>query len=187
MKTLYRITRPILISFILFTVICGLAYPLIITTISNGVFPIQSTGSIITIKSNTEQPLVVGSALIGQTFTQSKYLIGRPSDDTNLSPVSAEYQKVVEARILWWHTLDPINTAKIPSDLVQASASGVDPYISVAAAEYQVSRIARARTMSEDAVRSIIKTHTIDRFLGVWGEPVVNVLEVNLALDGLKV
>lgn len=186
MNTLNRIARPIILSFILFTLGCGLVYPLVITAFSNVLFPQQSTGSIITVNSGSQQSYAVGSALIGQTFTQAKYLIGRPGSDTNLSPVSAAYQKVVAARILWWHTLDPLNTAKIPADLVQASASGVDPYISIAAAQYQVSRIAKARSMSEDAVSAIIKAHTVTRWLGIWGEPGVNVLEVNLALDGLR-
>mgnify|MGYP001810684535 CR=1 FL=1 len=186
MKKVLKSIRPVVLSFAFFTLICGLLYPLSVTLISGMVFPHQAEGSLITITTEDHQTSLIGSSLMGQTFTQPQYMIGRPSGSTNLSPVSIEYQKIIEARIAWWHAFDPSNTAKIPSDLIQASASGVDPYISVDAANYQVSRIARVRGLSEEAVRALIKAHTIHPFLGLWGDPVVNVLEVNLALDGLK-
>jgi K+-transporting ATPase ATPase C chain len=126
-----------------------------------------------------------GSELLAQEFTRPEYLIGRPIGVTNLSPVSEEQKKLVQERIDWWHAFDPNNAAVIPMDLVTASGSGVDPNISPEAAEYQVIRIAMARNMEEDEVRSIIQTYTSGRFLGFIGEPAVNVLKVNLALDGL--
>jgi K+-transporting ATPase ATPase C chain len=118
-------------------------------------------------------------------FTKPKYLIGRPIGITNLSPASKEQEKLVKERIDWWHSFDLSNKADIPIDLVTASGSGVDPNISPEAAEYQVLRIANERNMNENDVRKIIKKYTCGRFLGFWGEPSVNVLKVNLALDGL--
>jgi K+-transporting ATPase ATPase C chain len=126
-----------------------------------------------------------GSELLAQEFTKPEYLIGRPIGVTNLSPVSEEQKKLVQERIDWWHAFDPNNAVDIPMDLVTASGSGADPNISPEAAEYQVIRIAMARNMEEDEVRSIIQTYTSGRFLGFIGEPAVNVLKVNLALDGL--
>jgi len=185
MKKSKNILRPAFMSFLLLTLICGIAYPAFITGIAGVFFPHQANGSVITItlKDGTKQ--AYGSALIAQTFTQPKYMIGRPADHPNLSPVSEEYKKIVAERILWWHTFDPTNTRDIPADLIAASGSGVDPHISPAAAEYQVARIAQVRVISEEAVRAIIKKYTTSRLLGIWGEPAVNVLKVNLALDGL--
>jgi len=185
MKKSKNILRPALVSFLLLTLICGILYPGVITGIAGVFFPHQANGSIITITLKDGTKKEYGSGLIGQTFTETKYLIGRPSDHPNLSPLSEEYKKVVEERILWWHTFDPANTQEIPSDLIAASGSGVDPNISPAAAEYQVSRIAQVRSISEEEVRSIIRKYTTGRLLGIWGEPAVNVLKVNLALDGL--
>jgi K+-transporting ATPase ATPase C chain len=127
-----------------------------------------------------------GSSLIAQEFIKPEYLIGRPSGTTNLSPLSSEQEKLVRQRIDWWHAFDPGNTLDIPVDLVTASGSGADPNISPEAAEYQVARIAKERGMSGEAVRKIIKRYTTGRFLGFWGEPAVNVLDVNLMLDGLQ-
>jgi len=123
--------------------------------------------------------------LIAQEFTKPEYLIGRPGGMSNLSPTSEEQATLVQERIDWWHSFDPDNTGDIPADLLLASGSGVDPNISPEAAEYQVARIARERSMEESDVRSIIETNTTGRLLGVFGEPVVNVLKVNLALDDL--
>ena len=104
---------------------------------------------------------------------------------SNLSPTSRKQKTLIQERVDRWHAIDPENNADIPADLVTESGSGVDPYISLEAAEYQVSRIARARGMQEASVRAIISVHANGRFLGIFGEPCVNVLEVNLALDGL--
>jgi K+-transporting ATPase ATPase C chain len=185
MKLTKKVFRPALISFLLLTLICGILYPGVITGIAGVFFPRQATGSIITVKLKDGSVKEYGSALIAQQFTEAKYMIGRPSDHQNLSPVSEEYKKIVEVRIQWWRAFDPQNTQDIPADLIASSGSGVDPNITPAAAEFQVERIATARSITVEAVRAIIKKYTTGRFLGIWGEPVVNVLKVNLALDGL--
>jgi potassium-transporting ATPase KdpC subunit len=185
MKQSKSILRPALTSFLLLTLICGILYPGIITGIAGVFFPHQANGSVITVTMKDGTKKEYGSALIAQTFTETKYLIGRPSDHPNLSPVSEEYKKVVAERILWWHTFDPANTREIPADLIAASGSGVDPNISPEAAEFQVARIAKVRGVGEETVRAIIKKYTTGRLLFIWGEPAVNVLKVNLALDGL--
>lgn len=185
MKKIFKALRPILICFVLLTVLCGFIYPGIVTGIAQVVFPGQANGSIITVTLKDGTTKDYGSALIEQEFTKPEYLIGRPLGTTNLSPVSKEEGKIVQQRIDWWHALDSANKAEIPMDLVTASGSGADPNISPEAAEYQVARIALARGISEDAVREIIHKNTAGRFLGFWGEPAVNVLKVNLTLDGL--
>jgi len=185
MKKIFKSLRPALISFLVLTIICGVIYPGVVTGFAQIVFPKQANGSIITVTLKDGTKKNFGSALIAQEFTEPKYLIGRPMGATNLSPVSKEQQALVEKRIKWWHTFDPQNKKDIPMDLVTASGSGVDPNITPAAAEYQVARVARVRGISESAVRTIIKKYTIGRFLGAFGEPAVNVLKINLALDGL--
>jgi len=175
MKTFVQQLKLAAICFALLTIMCGIVYPGIITGIAQLCFHTQANGSIV---DNT------GSQLIAQNFDQPQYLIGRPAGVTNLSPTSAEEATLVQERVDWWHNFDPTNTADIPADLVTDSGSGVDPDISSAAAEYQVARIANARNMTEDEVRSIIAKHTSGRFLGFIGEPSVNVLMVNLDLDG---
>lgn len=173
---------PALMCALVMTVLCGLVYPLVMTGVGQLLMPAQANGSLVTAEDGT----VVGSALIAQTFTQPEYLIGRPDtgSPTNLSPVSQEQRALVAERVAWWHALDPDNTNDIPMDLVTASGSGVDPHISPAAAEYQMPRIARERFMSEAAVREVIAKHTEGRTLGFMGEERVNVLLVNLELDG---
>jgi potassium-transporting ATPase KdpC subunit len=185
MKKILKALRPALICFLVLTVICGVIYPGIVTGFAQLVCPKQANGSIIsvTMKDGTKKDF--GSELIAQEFTEPKYLIGRPMGTTNLSPVSKEQQALIEKRVEWWHNFDPQNKMDIPMDLVTASGSGVDPNISPAAAEYQVARIACVRGISESTVRTIIKQYTTNRFLGLWGEPAVNVLKINLALDGL--
>lgn len=167
------------------TVFCGLVYPLVMTGIAQLTMPRQANGSLIVVEEDG-QKVCYGSELIGQTFTQPQYLIGRPDDGSpsNLSAVSPEQEELVRERIQWWHELDPGNTADIPMELVTSSGSGVDPHISPAAAEYQVSRIARERGMGEDEVRAVIAKHTDGKDLGFLGEDRVNVLMVNLELDG---
>lgn len=176
--------RPVLVSFLVLTLICGVIYPVIVTSIAQIAFPNQANGSIITVTQENKTSIDVGSALIGQVFTEPQYLIGRPQGTSQLSPVSEEQRALIEERVVWWQALDPQNTGAIPSDLVTASGSGVDPNISPEAAEYQVKRIAQARNMSEKAVREVITRYTTGKLLSLWGEPGVNVLKVNLALDG---
>ncbi len=183
-KILKELKHAIL-CFAVMTILCGAVYTAAVTGIAQIIFPNQANGSIITVTLQDGTQKEYGSGLIAQKFTKPEYLIGRPAGVTNLSPVSGEQKKLVQERINWWRALDPENTADIPVDLVTASGSGVDPNISPAAAEFQVSRIAKARGMSENEVRDIIKKYTTVRFLGFWGEPAVNVLKVNLSLDKL--
>ncbi|MDP4119814.1 MAG: potassium-transporting ATPase subunit KdpC [Bacillota bacterium] len=185
MSKIIKQFRPALICLLVMTVICGIVYTGLVTGIAQLIFPHQANGSIITVTLKDGTKKDYGSKLIEQEFTKQQYLIGRPMTVSNLSPTSDEQKKLVQQRIEWWHSFDPSNKADIPTDLLTASGSGVDPNISPEAAEYQVARIAKARNMSEDAVRSVISKYTTGRFLGFIGEPAVNVLQVNLALDGL--
>ena len=185
MRKLFVILRPALVCFAVMTLLCGVVYTAAVTGVAQLLFPAQANGSVISVARADGSTVQVGSALIAQDFTKPEYLIGRPSGVSNLSPTSEEQAALVQERIDWWHSFDPANTAEIPADLITASGSGVDPHISPEAAEYQVARIAKTRGISEDDVRSIIESHTTGRLLAIFGEPVVNVLEVNLALDGL--
>lgn len=185
MKKTIQYLKPALICFFVLTVFCGFLYTLAVTGLAQALFPTQANGSVITVTMPDGTEKDYGSALLAQEFIKPEYLIGRPAGVTNLSPVSEEQEKLVQERIDWWQAFDPGNTADIPMDLVTASGSGVDPHISPAAAEYQVARIAEARKIEENEVRSIIEAYTTGRFLGFIGEPAVNVLQVNLALDGL--
>ncbi len=184
MKEILKALKPAFLCFIVMSILCGILYPGFVTGIAQVAFSKQANGSIITVTLKDGARKDFGSALIAQEFTKPEYLIGRSMGTTNLSPVSKEQEKLVQQRIAWWRSFDPENKADIPMDLVTASGSGVDPNISPEAAEYQVVRIARERKVSEDAVRKIIKKYTTGRFLGFWGEPGVNVLKVNLALEG---
>ena len=166
MKKIFKSLRPALICFLIMTVLCGVLYPGVVTIADQAVFPSQANGSIITVTLKDGTKKDYGSALIAQEFTKPEYLIGRPLGTTNLSPVSEDQKKLIQERIDWWHAFDPSNTLDIPMDLVTASGSGVDPNISPAAAEYQVARIARVRTISEDAVRKIISNYTSGKILG---------------------
>jgi len=177
MKTFLRAFRPVLVSFAALSLLFGVAYTGLVTGIAQLAFANKANGSII---ANDR-----GSALIAQEFTKAEYLIGRPAGTSNLSPVSEKQRSLVLERTAYWRALDPLNTSVIPADLLTASGSGVDPNISPEAAEYQVERIARSRGVSEDAVRDAIARNTEGRFLGVFGERSVNVLKVNLSLDGL--
>ena len=167
----------------------GNVYPAVVTGVAQVVFPRQANGSMITVDGAT-----VGSSLIGQAFDEPKYFSGRPSaagagyDPTlsggsNLAPTSQTLITDITQRVAALHAAN--GDAPIPVDLVTASASGLDPDISPAAAEYQVARVAKARGMTEDAVRAVVARHTSGAFLGFIGEPTVNVLELNLDLDGL--
>lgn len=185
MKINLKTFRPALISFAIMTILCGVIYPGIVTAIAQTLFTNEADGSIITVTQIDGTQKEYGSLLIAQEFTKPEYLVGRPMGVTNLSTVSEEQKKLVQERIDWWHSFEPENKKDIPIDLVTASGSGVDPNISPEAAEYQVPRIARERGISEDAVREVINKCSSKRFLGFWGEPAVNVLKVNLMLDGL--
>lgn len=185
MKEILKPLKPAFLCFVIMTILCGVIYPGIVTGIAQALFPNQANGSIITVTLKDGTQKNYGSALIAQKFTKPEYLIGRSMGTTNLSPVSDEQERLVQQRIAWWHSFDPENYSDIPIDLVTASGSGVDPNISPEAAEYQVARIARERGISEDAIREIINKYTKVRFMGFWGEPAVNVLKVNLTLDGL--
>ena len=183
--------RPALMSLLIFTLVTGVAYPLLVTGIAQVVFPFQANGSLI-----VKDGKVVGSALIGQSFDDPKYFWPRPSgtspfpdnagasSGSNLSPTNPALVSAVQGRVDALRVADPGNTAPVPVDLVTASASGLDPHISPAAALYQVSRVARERKLTPDAVRALVEQHTEGRFLGLLGEPRVNVLALNLALDG---
>jgi K+-transporting ATPase ATPase C chain len=183
--------RPALMSLLLLTLITGVAYPLLVTGIAQMVFPFQANGSLI-----VKDGKVVGSALIGQPFDDPKYFWGRPSatspfaynaaasSGSNLSPTNPALISAAQGRVDGLRAADPGNTAPVPVDLVTASGSGLDPHISPAAALYQASRVARARKLEPDAVRALVEGHTEGRFLGLLGEPRVNVLALNLALDG---
>jgi len=172
------------------TVLTGLLYPAVITGISQAVFRDQANGSLI-----VKDGKAIGSALIGQPFDDAKYFWGRPSATTpfpdnaasssgsNLSPTNPDLIKAVQARVDALRAADPGNTAPVPVDLVTASGSGLDPGISPAAALYQVPRVARARKLDPQTVQQLVERYTEGRTFGVLGEPRVNVLKLNLALD----
>lgn len=185
MGTIMKFIRPAAISFALFTVLLGVAYTGAITGISGLLLSDSANGTVITLKTKDGETIAYGSALLAQEFTKPEYLIGRPSGATNLSPTGYRERELVAERVEAWHALEPDNRMPIPVDLVTASGSGADPYISPEGAEYQVARIARTRGISKDAVLQAIKQNTTGRFLGVFGEARVNVLRVNLTLDGL--
>jgi len=183
--------RPAIVSLALLSVVTGLAYPAIVTVVAQLIFPRQANGSLVTVGGKT-----VGSSLIGQPFDDPKYFWSRPSatspfgynagasSGSNLSPTNADLIKTVQGRVDALRAADPGNTASVPVDLVTASGSGLDPHISPAAAFYQVGRVARVRKLDEAAVRDLVERHVEGRQLGVLGEPRVNVLRLNLALDG---
>lgn len=183
--------RPALVSLGIFTLLTGIAYPLLVTGIAQAAFPKQANGSVV-----SHGGKAMGSSLLGQPFTEPKYFWGRASatgpqpynggssSGSNLGPTNPALVEAVRGRIQALRAADPGNQAPIPVDLVTASASGLDPHISPAAAEYQVRRVARARNLDEAAVRKLVAAHTEGRQLGILGEPHVNVLTLNLALDG---
>lgn len=188
--------RPATIIFLLLTIITGVIYPLTITGIAQIAFPHQANGSIIAIDGKA-----YGSELIGQQFDHPKYMWGRLSATTpfpynafnaenltgssgsNYGPLNPSLHEMVQRRVNTLKAVDPKNPLPIPVDLVTASASGLDPHISVAAALYQVSRISKARGLSETTVANLVEKYTEERQFGILGEPRVNVLRLNLALD----
>ena len=183
--------RPALILLVVLTVVTGVIYPVIVTVIAQLVFPYQANGSLL-----VKDGKVIGSVLIGQPFDDPKYFWGRPSatapfpynaalsSGSNLSPTNPALIKSVQERVDALRAADPDNKAPVPVDLVTASGSGLDPHISPAAALYQVNRVAKARKLQPDAVRALVDRYTEGRQLGFLGEPRVNVLALNLALDG---
>jgi potassium-transporting ATPase KdpC subunit len=183
--------RAAIVSLVVFTLITGIIYPLIVTGIAQAVFPFLANGSLI-----MRNGKVMGSALIGQPFDDPRYFWNRPSatspfadnaassSGSNLSPTNPDLIKTVQGRVDALRAADPGNTALVPVDLVTASGSGLDPHISPAAALYQVPRVARERKLDPEAVRQLVERHTEGRFLGILGEPRVNVLALNLALGG---
>jgi len=187
MKTLLR---PAISLFVLLTVVTGLVYPLAVTLIARVAFPEAASGSLI-----VKDGKAVGARLIGQSFTAPGYFWGRPSatapqpynaaasGGSNLGPLNPALIEAVKGRIATLKAADPGNALPIPADLFTASASGLDPQISPAAADYQVERVARARQLDPAIVKAMVEKYTEQRQWGIFGEPRINVLELNLALD----
>lgn len=188
-----NLLRPVLVLFAALTVITGIVYPAVVTAIGQAAFPHQANGSLI-----EKNGKLVGSELIGQQFDAPYYFWGRLSATTpnpynarssggsNLGPTNPALADEVKARIAALHAVDPANAAPVPVDLVTSSGSGLDPDISLAAAAYQAARVAKARGLTLEAVDGLIGQNTAGRQLGVFGEPRVNVLKLNLALDELR-
>jgi len=184
--------KPAVIVLVLLTLVTGVAYPLVVTGVAQVVFPDQANGSLI-----ARDGKLVGSRLVGQPFDDPKYFWGRlsatapfgynagASTGSNYGPLNPAFHAAAKARIDALREADPDNKSRIPVDLVTASGSGLDPHISPAAAFYQVSRVAKARKLDEARVRQLVESRIEGRQLGVLGEPRVNVLLLNLALDGI--
>ena len=191
--------RPALLGFLALSAITGIAYPLLVTAIAQLAFPARANGSLV-----VRDGRAVGSALVGQRFDDPRDFWGRPSatspapytafdaktltgsTGSNLGPTNPALADAVRKRVAALRAADPGNDERVPIDLVTASGSGLDPHLSVAAAAYQVRRVARARGLEEAEVGRMVARLTTPRWLGVLGEPVVNVLELNLALDALE-
>jgi potassium-transporting ATPase KdpC subunit len=185
--------RPALVLFLILTAITGVAYPLVVTGLAQALFPAQAAGSLVVSKGQ-----IVGSALIGQNFSDPKHFWSRPSatapqpyngvasGGSNLGPLNPALTDGIKSRIDALKAVDPTNKTPIPVDLVTASGSGLDPDISLAAANYQAPRVARERGIQPQVVLGLVAAHAHTQWLGILGEPRINVLEVNLALDALK-
>jgi K+-transporting ATPase ATPase C chain len=184
--------RPLLVIFIALTLLTGLAYPFLVTGLAKTLFPAQANGSLV---ERNGKP--VGSLLIGQNFTDPGHFWGRPSatspqpnngassGGSNLGPLNPALVEAVQGRVQALKTADPGNTSPVPVDLVTASASGLDPHISLAAAQYQTRRVAQARKVEESKVALLVEQATERPLLGIFGESVVNVLRLNLSIDAL--
>lgn len=185
-----RELRVATIVFLLLTIVTGIAYPAFVTLVAQVAFPDRASGSLV--RSDGK---LVGSRLIGQPFSSPRYFWGRPSatgpmpnngavsSGSNQGPLNPALLAAIESRVAALRAADPGNAARVPVDLVTASASGLDPHISLAAADYQVPRVARERGMPEERVRQLVRDATQGRTFGVLGEPRVNVLQLNLSLD----
>lgn len=192
MRQFLRYLRPVLVFLGGFTLLTGVIYPLLVTAVAQIIFPFQANGSLV-----EQEGVILGSELIGQPFDDPAYFWGRPSltqpypynaaasAGSTLAPSNPALTERVSARIAALETADPTNTRPIPVDLVTASASGLDPHISLAAAEYQVERVAEERGLDTAVVRQLVSEYTEGRTIGLLGEPRVNVLRLNLALDTL--
>jgi potassium-transporting ATPase KdpC subunit len=188
-----NILRPVLVLFTALTVATGLVYPIVVTAVSHAAFPSQANGSLI-----EKNGKLVGSELLGQQFDAPGYFWGRlsatspnpynpqASGGSNIGPTNPALADEVKGRISGLHDADPTNTAPIPVDLVTSSGSGLDPEISPAAAAYQIDRVAKARKLSHNDVDALVQQATTGRQFGILGEPRVNVLKLNLALDDMK-
>lgn len=185
--------RAAVILFLIFTLLTGVVYPALVTGLAQLLFPNQANGSLMAgVNGNT-----TGSRLIGQPFNSPGYFWGRPSatapfpynagasSGSNLGPTNPALLDAVKTRVIALQAADPDNKAAVPVDLVTASGSGLDPHISAAAAEYQISRVAQARHLPTEKIRELVATHTEPRQWGMFGESRVNVLTLNLALDTL--
>jgi potassium-transporting ATPase KdpC subunit len=189
---MFSLLRPAAALLGIFTVLTGLVYPLAVTGVAQAVFPKQANGSLL-----RQGDRLVGSELIGQPFDEPRYFWSRPSataphpynagasSGTNLGPLHPALEDAVRTRVGALHAADPGNRMSVPVDLVTASGSGLDPHISIAAANYQVSRVARARAMPAESVQWLLNRHVEGRTWGLLGEPRVNVLRLNRALDRL--
>jgi len=190
--------RPALVAFVALSILTGLAYPAVVTGLAKVAFPRQAAGSLL-----HKDGKVIGSELIGQSFTDAGHFWGRPSatsgadgkplpynggnsGGSNLAPSNPDLKKVVEERIAALKAADPEQKGLVPVDLVTASGSGLDPHISPAAAMFQVHRVAKARGLDEAKVRALVETHTEPPQFGVLGDACVNVLKLNMDLDGLR-
>ena len=188
-----RTFKDSLMMLVVLTLLTGVVYPLLITGIAQGVFRDRADGSVI-----VQDGKAVGSSLVGQPFSDPKYFWGRPSatapmpynagasSGSNQGPLNPALADAVKSRIEALHAADPSNKRPVPVDLVTASASGLDPHISPAAADYQIARVAKARGVPEAKLQALVAQHTEGRQLGFLGEPVVNVLHLNLALDRMR-
>jgi potassium-transporting ATPase KdpC subunit len=189
---MFKQLRAAVATFVVLSVITGVVYPLVVTLIAGAVFPAQAGGSLI-----LDGDQIAGSTLIGQPFDDPKYFWSRPSatspapynagasSGSNLGPTNPALADAVAQRVAALRAADPVNTAPVPIDLVTASASGLDPHISPAAAEYQAARVARVRGVELEAIRKLVARHTESRLLHLLGEATVNVLALNRDLDAL--
>jgi K+-transporting ATPase ATPase C chain len=190
---MYRFIRPLFSVFVLLSLLTGLAYPACVTALAAGLFPAQAAGSLV-----MRNGQAVGSVLIGQVFTDPAHFWGRPSatspmganaaasSGSNLGPLNPALVEAVQQRVKALRDADPGNAMPVPVELVTASASGLDPHISPAAAWYQAARVARVRHLPLEQVRALVSRHVEGPWMGFLGEPVVNVLSLNLAIDTLK-
>ena len=188
-----NIIRPALVLFVLLSLVTGVIYPLLVTGAARLIFPKQAAGSMI-----ISDGKVVGSEMIGQNFSDVKYFWGRPSatspmpynasasGGSNQGPLNPALTDAVKGRIEALRAADPGNSAAVPVDLVTASASGLDPHISPAAGLYQAARVAKVRGVAVEKVRGLVEAQTEKPVLGFFGEPQINVLKLNLALDALR-